>query len=71
MVLQDLEYLNKIAAVVCRADIRDLIEVINDDLFVFVKKLENIVVVIIERVAVDLCFQTKIRDGNGGEFLGL
>ena len=64
MTFQHSEYLCKILLVVRLADFRDLIKFIYNYLLVFFKEFDNVVVVIIERVAVYLCFCTKIRDSD-------
>ena len=51
--------------------VEDLVHVLDDDLLVFVQELENIVVVVIERIAVDLCLCAEIGDRDAGELLFL
>ena len=71
MLLKNSEYFNKILLVVGLADLSNLIKVINDELFMLVKELEDIVVVIVERVAVDLGCRAKLSNRNIGKFFGL
>ena len=71
MLLKNSEYFNKILLVVGLADLSDLIKVINDELFMLVKELEDIVVVIVESIAVDLSFGAKLSDRYIGKFFSL
>ena len=65
------EYLNKVLFVVGLADLSDLIKVINDELLMFIQELKDIIVVIVERVAVDLSSRAKFSNRNIGKFFGL
>ena len=71
MLLKNSEYFNKILLVVGLADLRYIIKVINDELFMLVKELEDIVVVIVESIAVDLGCRAKLSNRNIGEFFSL
>ena len=71
MLLKNSEYFNKILLVVGLADLRYIIKVINDELFMLVKELEDIVVVIVESIAVDLSFGAKFSDRYIGKFFSL
>ena len=65
MKLQSFEYLHEIIPFMSLAFFRYIIEFFCDDPFVIVKEFVNVVVVIIERVAVDLSLLAKIGNGNG------
>ena len=71
VLFENSKYLNKVLFVVGFADLRDLIKVFNDDLLMFIQELEDIVVVIVERVAVDLGSRTKLSNSYVGELFGL
>ena len=71
MLLKNSEYFNKILLVVGLADLSDLIKVINDELFMLVKELKDIIVVIVERVAVYLGCRAKLSDRYIGKFFSL
>ena len=62
VVLENTEYLNQILLIMCLADIRDLIKVFNDYLLMLIQELKYIVVVIVERVAVDLGSRAKLSN---------
>ena len=71
MELKYVEHLNKILFVMGLADISNLVKVFDYDLFMLVKELEDIVVVIVESIAVDLGFGTKLCDCYIGKFFSL
>ena len=53
------------------AEICYIVKIINDELFMLVKELEDIVVVIVESIAVDLSFGAKLSDRYIGKFFSL
>ena len=71
MLLKNSENFNEILLVVGLADLSDLIKVINDELFMLVKELKDIIVVIVERVAVYLGCRAKLSDRYIGKFFSL
>ena len=71
MLLHDIEHLDKVLFVMAPADIGDVVKVIDDYLLMLVKELENVIVVVIERVSVDLGFGAKLSDRNVGQFFSL
>ena len=71
MLLKNSENFNEILLVVGLADLSNIIKVINDELFMLVKELEDIVVVIVESIAVDLSFGAKLSDRYIGKFFSL
>ena len=67
VLFENSKYLNKVLLVVGLADLRDLIKVFNDDLLMFIQELEDVVIVIVERVAIDLGGRTKLSNSYVGE----
>ena len=64
VILQDIEYLNKVLFAVSCTYISYIIQFIQNDLLMLVKEFNNVVIVIVECVPVDISFSTKLGNSN-------
>ena len=65
------DYLDQIVFAVGLADIRNVIKLIDNDLLVLVQEIEDVVIVIIERVAVYAGYVAKFSNRDIGQLLCL